>query len=225
MEEQDKTKKAIDGYVTTSKLEDKIRSGWTQNYEIERQRLESIAEHTYKTQQLAINVWLSYPKEYKDIDIFKVLAMISIHDNAEAITGDKTIFVKTKEDESKERAVIRALYRHYENGEIFINLYKEFEERKTPEAKFAHMCDKLDAVLQAEIYTEEGCTNMENLEGKPCMNSSLIRSLVEQGLSLGQVFAEYSIQRDGLDKPFTEVAQYVKTHKILPPDRRKNNEN
>lgn len=219
MEEQDKTKKAIDGYVTASKLEDKIRSGWTQNYEIERQRLESIAEHTYKTQQLAINVWLSYPKEYKDIDIFKVLAMISIHDNAEAITGDKTIFVKTKEDESKERAAIRALYGHYENGEIFINLYKEFEERKTPEAKFAYMCDKLDAVLQAEIYTEEGCTNMENLEGKPCMmNSSLIRSLVEQGLSLGQVFAEYSIQRDGLDKPFTEVAQYVKTHKILPPD-------
>ena len=218
---ENNVKMTIDGYITTSKLEDDIRTGWTENYKIQRQRLESIAEHTYKTQQLAIFVWSENPEKYKDIDIFKVLAMISIHDNAEATTGDKTIFVKTKEDESKERTAIRTLYSHYKNGEVFIKLYEEFEERKTPEAKFAYMCDKIDAVLQAEIYTEEGCADMSNLEDKPCMNSSLVKSLVEQGLTLGQVFAEYSIQRDGLDEPFTEVAQYIKTHKILPPERRK----
>lgn len=221
-------KKAIDGYISTNPLKDTIRTGWIKNYVINRNRLESIAEHTYGVIQLAIFMYLSYPEKYGKLDINKVITMLAIHDIAESFSGDKTIFEKTNEDEKKERAIIHMIYSSFENGKIFENLYKEFDEKgdkKTPEAKFAHMCDKLEADLQATIYSEEGCADMSNLEGKPCMNSSLIKSLVEQGLTLGQVFAEYSIQRDGLDKPFTEVAQYIKTHEILPPDRRKNNEN
>jgi 5'-deoxynucleotidase YfbR-like HD superfamily hydrolase len=218
---ENQAEKAINGYVSTNPLKERIRGGWEKNYNINKARLESIAEHTYGVTQLAIFMYLSYPEKYNHLDIFKVITMLSIHDVAEAFRGDKTITEKTNEDEKFERTMMHVIYSSFENGELFENLYKEFEEKQTPEAKFAHMCDKIEAGLQATIYSEEGYVDMSNLEDKPCMKSSLIRSLVNQGLTLGQVFAQYSIERDGLDEQFTEVAQYMKANKILPKEKQK----
>ena len=63
-------KNVIEFYVLCNKLKDIVRTGW-KNWGVKRERVESIAEHIYGTQMLAIAMWSEF--EY-DIDLMKVLS-------------------------------------------------------------------------------------------------------------------------------------------------------
>ena len=70
-----KEKNVIDFYVQCNKLKDIVRTGW-KDWNVKRERVESIAEHIYGVQMLAIAMW----SEYKyDIDIMKVITMLAVH--------------------------------------------------------------------------------------------------------------------------------------------------
>ena len=69
-------KNVVEFYVMCNRLKDIVRTGW-KVWEVKRERLESIAEHIFGVQMLAIAMW----SEYKyDIDIMKVITMIAVHD-------------------------------------------------------------------------------------------------------------------------------------------------
>ena len=75
-------------YVLCNKLKDIVRTGW-KNWGVKRERVESIAEHIYGTQMLAIAMW----SEYKyDINLTKVLSMLALHELEETKIGDLTLF-------------------------------------------------------------------------------------------------------------------------------------
>ena len=75
-------------YVLCNKLKDVIRTGW-KDWHVERTRVESVAEHIYGVQMLA----LAMHSEYKyDIDISKVIFMLAVHELEEIIIGDLTLF-------------------------------------------------------------------------------------------------------------------------------------
>ena len=59
-------------YVLCNKLKDIVRTGW-KDWHVKRERIESIAEHIYGTQMLAIAMKSEY--QY-DIDIEKVILML-----------------------------------------------------------------------------------------------------------------------------------------------------
>ena len=72
----EKEKKVITYYVLCNKLKNIIRTGW-KDWNVQRERLESVAEHIFGVQMLAI----AMKSEYNyDIDILKVIMMIAIHE-------------------------------------------------------------------------------------------------------------------------------------------------
>lgn len=86
MKNINRAKTVVEYYVLCTKLKDIIRTGW-KNWNVKRERIESVAEHIFGVQSLAIAMWSQY--EY-DIDIYKVIMMISIHELEEIIIGDLT---------------------------------------------------------------------------------------------------------------------------------------
>ena len=84
----DKIRETINFYVLCNKLKDTIRTGH-KIWNIKRDRVESVAEHIYGTQMLAIAIY--YQFNY-DLDLKKILYMLAIHELEEIIIGDLTYF-------------------------------------------------------------------------------------------------------------------------------------
>ena len=89
-----KEQNVVNYYVLCNKLKDVIRTGWV-NWNVKRDRVESIAEHIFGVQMLAIAMKSEY--EY-DIDIMKVIYMLAIHELGETIIGDLTQFQISKDE-------------------------------------------------------------------------------------------------------------------------------
>ena len=92
-----KEENVINYYVLCNKLKDVIRSGW-KNWKVERERIESVAEHIFGVQMLAIAMKSEY--QY-DVDIMKVIFMLAIHELGEIVIGDLTQFQIAKKDKEK----------------------------------------------------------------------------------------------------------------------------
>ena len=72
----DKAKNVLKYYVFCNTLKDVERTGW-KDWKVNRERLESIAEHIYGVQMLAI----AMKSEYNyDVNIEKVLKMLAVHE-------------------------------------------------------------------------------------------------------------------------------------------------
>ena len=83
-----KEQSVIEFYVLCNKLKNIVRTGW-KDWGVKRERVESVAEHIYGVQMLAIAMW----SEYKyPIDIAKVIMMLAIHELEEVVIGDLTKF-------------------------------------------------------------------------------------------------------------------------------------
>ncbi len=76
----------INYYMLCNKLKDIVRSSW-KVWNIKREMVESIAEHIYGVQMLAIAMKSEY--QY-DISLEKVILMLAIHELGETVIGDLT---------------------------------------------------------------------------------------------------------------------------------------
>ena len=92
-----KEENVINYYVLCNKLKNIIRTGW-KDWNVNKNRLESVAEHIYGVQMLAIAMKSEY--QY-DIDIMKVIFMLAIHELGETVIGDLTMFQISKEEKEK----------------------------------------------------------------------------------------------------------------------------
>ena len=198
-------------YVLCNKLKDVIRTGW-KKWNVKRSRLESVAEHIWGVQMLAI----ALHSEYKyDVDIMKVIYMLAIHELEEIYIGDLTQFEISKEEKEKigKEAVAKVLCNLLKKDEI-INLIKEFEERKTKEAMFAYHCDKLECDLQAKLYDEENCVDLNKQEENPIFYDSKVQSLLKEGKSWGNMWLSFGQITYSYDDNFLKVYNYAKENNI-----------
>jgi putative hydrolase of HD superfamily len=133
-------------------LKDEKRTGWElRNIEDP----ESVADHSWGLALLT----LIYSEEV-GIDEGKALKMALVHDIAEAETGD---FVTRKVDdkqeiekEEKEKLETEAVEKLSGLlGEELGEIWKEYEERETDEAKFVKDMDLIDMCLQALKYEKQ----------------------------------------------------------------------
>ena len=131
----EKAQKVIKYYVLCNKLKDVIRTGW-KDWNVSRERVESVAEHIYGVQMLAIAMKSEY--EY-DIDIEKVIMMLAVHELEEILIGDLTCFQISKEEKQKigHDAVDKVLNGLLDKRKIK-DLILESDERLTKEAIFAY---------------------------------------------------------------------------------------
>lgn len=188
-----------------------IRTGW-QTWHVKRERLESVAEHVYGVQMLAM---LMHSEYQYDIDIMKVISMLAVHELEETVIGDLTQFEITDKDKAKiGHEAVCNLLDGLLNKDKIMNLVLEFDERKTSEAKFAYYCDKLECDIQSKLYDEEGCVDLDNQDGNKVMNDSRVQSLLNTGKSWSEMWLFFGQAVYNYDKNFTEVSNYVKDHKI-----------
>lgn len=198
-------------YVLCNKLKDVIRTGW-KDWNVQRQRVESIAEHIFGVQMLAIAMY----SEYKyDIDISKVILMLAVHELEEIYIGDLTQFQISREDKEKlgRDAVCKVLGDMMCREEI-ARLILEFDERKTNEAKFAYHCDKLECDLQAKLYDEEGCVDLNNQEDNKIFYDSKVQELFSTEKTWSGMWLAFGQDKYGYDENFKAVSNYAKLNEI-----------
>lgn len=111
-------------------------------------RRENDAEHAW---HMAIMAYILREHANEKVDIGKVLIMCLIHDIVEIDAGDTYAYdsesqatQKEREDAAKER--IFSMLPEDQKKEL-ISLFDEFEESKTPEAKYAHAMDNLQPLM------------------------------------------------------------------------------
>ena len=198
-------------YVLCSKLKDVIRTGWL-NWKVKRERLESVAEHIYGVQMLAIAMKSEF--QY-DVDIMKVILMLAVHELEEIIIGDLTQFQITKEEKQKigHQAVSKILDGLIDKDKI-LSLIMEFDERKTKEALFAYYCDKLECDLQCKLYDEEGCVDLNKQEGNDTFNDERVQELLKSGKSWSEMWLLFGQQTYNYDTNFKRVSDYAKNNNI-----------
>lgn len=205
-------KNVVEFYVMCNRLKDIVRTGW-KVWEVKRERLESIAEHIYGVQMLAIAMW----SEYKyDIDIMKVITMIAVHETEELVIGDFTPFQMSKEEKNKiGNIAVKKIFSVLANVQSIENLIYEFNDRKTKEAKFAHFCDKLECDIQCKLYDEECKVNMNNQKALKSINNQYVNKLVENSSSLSEMWIKYGQNKASYDDNFLSVSNYVLNNKLL----------
>lgn len=204
--ENKKAEKVVDYYVICNKLKNIIRTGW-KSWNVKRDRLESVAEHIYGVQMLA----LAMKSEYKyDIDIMKVILMLAIHELGETVIGDLTMFQISKEEKEKiEHDAVSKILSGLLDGKEIKKLFFEFDEGKTKEAKFAYQCDKLEADLQCKLYGEEGCVDLYNQEGNKVMNHPIVKELLDNGYSWETMWLKFGQRVYPYDDNFKAVSNYA----------------
>ena len=118
-------------------LKNVLRAGWVR---AGIESPESVAAHSWGMSMLALKL------ASKELDLARVLSLCIVHDIPEVRVGDLTPHDDTStkaEDELKAMTEI---------APEWVGLFEEYEQGKTPEAKFVKQLDKLDMALQAEIY-------------------------------------------------------------------------
>ena len=194
-------------YMICNELKDLIRTGW-KNWNVERDRIESVAEHIYGVQMLAIA--MHSESEYDDVDIRKVIFMIAIHELGETAIGDLTQFQISKEEkaERKHRAVHNILKKLLK-GEQIEELFLEFDSRKTKEAIFAYQCDKLECDLQCKLYDQEGCVDLDNQANNETFNNEHVQRLLKEGNSWSDMWMKFGQEVYPYDENFKAVSQFA----------------
>lgn len=202
--------KVISSYVLMNKLKDVVRTGW-KNWNVDRERVESIAEHVYGVQQLAIIMYLTYKEEYKDLDLNKVILMLAIHETEEVFIGDITMFQKEKETKAERgHKAIHSFFSRFMDGEKIEQIILEFDARETNEAKFAYQCDKLECDLQAALYNDN--VDLNNQDNNPTSKNSKVKELLDQGMSFGEMWLSFGQEIYPYDNNFRNVSKYAKKH-------------
>lgn len=198
-------------YVLCNKLKDVVRTGW-KIWHVQRDRLESIAEHIYGVQMLAVAMQSEY--QYA-IDLEKVILMLALHELEEIKIGDYNPFEISKDEKAKlgHQAVAEVLGELVDKPKLQ-RLVLEFDARETTEAKFAHWCDKLEADIQCKLYDEAGAADLANQPGNNLLKNSEVKAYLQKEGAWSSAWLELNKQKYHYDENFTQVSDYVKTHQI-----------
>lgn len=206
-----KEENVIKYYVLCNKLKDVIRTGWL-DWNVKRDRVESIAEHIFGVQMLALAMKSEY--EY-DIDIKKVIYMLAIHELGETIIGDLTLFQISREEKEKlEHDAVHNILSSLIDGEEIEKLFLEFDSHETKESIFAYECDKLECDIQCKLYDEEKCVDLNDQKTNKTASNEEVKKLLENGKSWSEMWLEFGQKRYPYDDNFMSVSNYVKDNKI-----------
>ncbi|HHV86339.1 MAG TPA: HD domain-containing protein [Petrimonas sp.] len=112
-------------------------------------RHENDAEHSW---HLAMMALVLAEHSNRPVDILKVVKMVLIHDIVEIDAGD-TFLYDTLKNHTNTREELAAAKRIFgllpeKQAEEFVEIWKEFEDGITDEAKFAKSMDRFEPLLQ-----------------------------------------------------------------------------
>jgi putative hydrolases of HD superfamily len=183
----------------SERLKFELRHSYTSNG-----RQESVAEHTWRMALMAV---LIEPLLTRTVDSARLLKMIIIHDLVEAEARDVSALdvlrnpeIKIAKVEGEKQAIenLRASLKET-NGQEIYDLFYEFENKETYEAKVANALDKLEVQLQhnhADFSTwEEIEYDMSYMMGG---HVSFDKTLMELKNQI-EMAAEKKMEQNGVD--------------------------
>ncbi|HHU78015.1 MAG TPA: HD domain-containing protein [Clostridiales bacterium] len=137
---------------------DKLKQVFRQSALIGDRRKENDAEHSWHLAAMAM-LLTEYVKE-EGVNLLRVIKMLLIHDLVEIDAGD-TFAYDEKGNEDKEEREMQAAERIFsllpsDQADEVWRLWREFEEKETPEARYAASIDRLQPLLLN--YHTEGYT-------------------------------------------------------------------
>ena len=145
---------------------DKLKNIFRQTLVVDGGRQENDAEHSWHLTLVAIT--LAEHANVPALDLLRVLKMLIIHDLVEIDAGDTFAYDTARMADQHEREA-KAADRIFgmlpvEQGAEIRALWDEFEERKTPESKFAAAVDRfqpmlLNCLTQGAAWRKHGVTS------------------------------------------------------------------
>jgi putative hydrolase of HD superfamily len=130
-------------------LKGTLRRGWTLRG-IPEDRAEDVAQHSFEVCSLSLLLSLELEGRGRRLDRGRVLAMAAVHDWPEALVGDRLPSSPGKR-EAEERA-LEEMVGDRPWGREVRDLWREYEEGRTLEARLVHLCDSLSVLLQCLRY-------------------------------------------------------------------------
>lgn len=115
------------------------------------QRNESTAEHSWSAAMITVILMDELKKEFPEIDELKIIKLVLIHDIVEIYAGDVMAFdIEARKDKEKiEAEALKKLMGIYpEFGKQLHDLWYEFEEKNSQEAKIAKAADAICPIFQ-----------------------------------------------------------------------------
>lgn len=206
-----KEENVVKYYVLCNSLKNVIRSGW-KAWNVKRDRIESIAEHIFGTQMLAI----AMKSEYNyDLDIMKVIYMLAIHELGEILIGDYMPFEISIEEKRKiEHEAVHKILSGLIDGKQIEELFLEFDDHKTKEAIFAFECDKLECNIQCKLYDEENCVDLKNQKNNTALGNKEVQRLLNSDEKWSTLWIKYGEKNNNFDENFMAVSEYIIKNKI-----------
>ena len=144
-----------DFFFTVANLKKIQRKGWKEKLNLANP--ESVADHSYSMTVMAMAL-----SELFNLDVQKTIKMALLHDLAESKTGDFTPDEITKENklELETNALKQIFTTLPENiANNYLKIWQEFQLQETLESKLVHDIDKLEMIVQAKMYINDGHSN------------------------------------------------------------------
>jgi putative hydrolase of HD superfamily len=149
---------------------DRLKSVYRQTYITDVSRQENSAEHSWHLALMAI--LFRDAANVPDLDLLKVVKMLLIHDIVEIDAGDTFAYDEQGHLDKAERenAAAQRIFGLLPEGqrEEMIALWREFEARETPEARYAAALDRFHPMLlnlhsQGTAWRKHGITKRQVL--------------------------------------------------------------
>jgi len=131
---------------------DKLKSIERKTKIISCSRLENDAEHSWHLAMMAI---ILHKQSNHEIDLFKVIKMLLVHDLVEIDAGDTFAYDTNGQIDKYDREYLAAKRLFgllpEEQGKELMELWIEFEGKETNEAKFAASLDRLQPLIHNHL--------------------------------------------------------------------------
>lgn len=187
----------VDVLSLAENLKTEMRHSWLSNG-----RQESVAEHTWMMSVAAV---LMAPHLQHHVDLGQTLKLIALHDLAEAITGDIPYFEESARKDNKFADEAKAMEKMQRmlpaaSGKLLLELWREYEDCETQEAKFARALDKLEVQHQHNLadlqtWTEQEFGLVYTKMDRECAHDAALMTL----LTVIRSRAEQKMEHSGLD--------------------------
>ena len=178
---------------------DKLKNILRKTILIDRSRRENSAEHSWHI-ALSVLILSEYAKD-PDVDLFRVMKILLMHDLIEIDAGDTYCYDDQgrKDQAQREKKAADRIFNLLpaDQAATFRELWEEFEEKKTSESRYANALDRLQPFLHN--YFTDGQIWQENN-----INSAQVKARMQPVDDGAPILWKYvsSLIDDGVKKGF-----------------------